>query len=138
MPDDELRLLVPADGRGPRVRNLDDAVDLAFLSQTPSDAIVACLDHHRRVVLVAETDPCHLPRMPGLLAELPEVAAAVVLTADEVTEVAREDDLLAWQRLDGEFARCGLLLVDWVHVDELLVRSMAETAEGEMRWSQAG
>jgi len=137
MPDDELRLLVPAAGRGPRIDNLDDAVDLAFLSQTPTDALVACLDHHRRVVLVAETDPCHLGRFPGLLAELPDVVAALVLTVDEVTEVAREDDLMEWQRLDGEFGRYGLLLVDWVHVDEELVRSMAETAEGAMRWLDA-
>lgn len=134
MPDDELRLLVPTSGRGPRIDSLDDAVDLAFLGQTPSDALVACLDRHRWVVLVAETDPCHLADFPELVAHLPEVTAAVVLTSAEVTEVAREDDLVDWQRLDAAFERAGLLLVDWLHVDDVLVRSMAETAEGEMRW----
>lgn len=134
MPDDELRLLVPAAGRGPRITDLDDAIDLAFLGQTPTDALVACLDDQRRVVLVAETDPCHLGRLPELVASLPEVAAAVVLTADEVTDVAREDDIVAWQRLDAAFERAGMLLVDWLHVDEVLVRSMAETVDGEMRW----
>lgn len=137
MSDDEVRFMVPPPGRTVRVHSLDDAVDLAFLAQTTTDALVACLDHRRNVVVVAETGRGALVGIAEKVALLPRVDAAVVLTSDLVSEVASEDDVLAWHRLDHEFARSGLTLIDWIHVDETHVRSLAETVEGRMRWRRA-
>jgi hypothetical protein len=121
-----------------RLATIDDAVDLVFLFQPIGDALLACLDHHRHVVLVAETHAEHLADLVPVLAGLDMVDLVVVLTASHSGTGLREDDVLMWHRLRGEFGAADIEVVDWLDIDQRGVSSMARLTGFDDPWCRSG
>lgn len=135
--DDQITFLVPPQGRSVRLESLSDIIDLAFELDVDSDALLICVDDAGELVVAATTATMLLDETIPLIGRLGGIAGTAVVTATEVTDVAREDDLRAWHHLDATCSRAGMRLIDWVHLDERCIRSLAETSEGaraELRW----
>ena len=126
--DDDFVVHVPPPGDAVALRRIDDAVDLVFLLQPVEDALVALCDEHRHVLLVVETSPSHLLDVADLAGRVDAVCAAVVFTCGPVDDAPPEDAIVAWHRLSAAYERHGLDLLDWLQVDDVRVRSLAETA----------
>jgi hypothetical protein len=133
--DDGFSVYLPPAGLRIDLRTFEDALDFVLLLQPCDDAVVALLDDLRHVLLVVETRPDHLPNVAPLAARIDAVAAAVVFTAEPVDEAPPEDGLARWRRLRTRFHTWGVELVDWLHVDDELVRSLAETSDGSDPWN---
>ncbi|HKY16178.1 MAG TPA: hypothetical protein VJM33_14725 [Microthrixaceae bacterium] len=133
--DDGFTVYLPPPGLRVDLRTFDDALDFVLLLQPRDEAVVALLDDLRHVLLVVETHPRHLPEVAPMAQRIDGVAAAVVFTAHPVCEAPSEDALMGWQRLRARFDTWGLALVDWLHVDDELVRSLAETSGLADPWS---
>ena len=125
-------------GSSRRLVTIDDAVDLVFLFQPAGDAVVACLDHHRHVVLVAETDADHIPDLVPVLHGLDMVDSVVILTARHSGDGLREDDVLMWHQLRGAFGGFGINVIDWLDVDHAGVNSMSRLTGCEEPWASPG
>ena len=80
------------------------------------------------------TSPTRLPDVAPLAGRVDAVCAAIVFTCGPVDDVPPEDSIVDWHRLRARFERHGLTLLDWLQVDDLLVRSLAETAGHERPW----
>ncbi len=132
--DDDFVVHVPPPGESVALRRFDDALDFVFLLQPADDAMVALCDEHRHVLLVIETAAQFLDRVPSLAGRLDAVSSAIVFTCVPVDYIPPEDSLLAWHQLQVGFEREGLELVDWLQVDDELVRSLAETAGHSRPW----
>ena len=131
---DDFVVHVPPPGEFVPLRRFDDALDFVFLLQPADDAMVALCDEHRHVLLVIETAARHLSDVPALAGRLDAVSSAIVFTCVPVDLAPPEDSLLAWHQLQVGFESEGLELVDWLQVDDELVRSLAETAGHSRPW----
>lgn len=135
--NDEVRVMFPPVDRPVLVETIGDALDLVFTVQPDDDALVAFLDHARRVEVVICTGRDHLSEVAGLGMSI-GLDRALVCTSDPVGPEAPEDELLAWHQMRAWFSRHGIDLVDWLQIDDRHVRSLAETADHTERWPRAG